>query len=137
MKGKTALTLIEQSIMLLVLALAAALCLQAFVWADAHSRQNTARDQALIQLQNTAEILKAYNGDYTAAADAYGGTAEDGQWLLCWDENWVQTSYPDVFQLQAVSQDAQSDYLGSALLELRQGETPLCSLTVCWQEVTP
>lgn len=137
MKGKTALTLIEQSIMLLVLALAAALCLQAFVWADAHSRQNTARDQALIRLQSAAEVLKANNGDYTAAADAYGGTANDEYWLLCWDENWAQTPYPGTFQLQATPQTTQNDYLGSALLELRQGETSLCSLTICWQEVAP
>lgn len=137
MKGKTALTFIEQSIMLLILALAAALCLQAFVWADAHSRRNIARDQALIQLQSAAEVLKANNGDYTAAADTYGGTANDGQWLICWDENWNPTPYPGVFQLQATEQATQTNYLGSALLELRQEEAPLCSLTICWQEVAP
>ena len=137
MKGKTALTLIEQSIMLLVLALAAALCLQAFVWADTQSRQSTARDRALIQLQSAAEVLKASSGDYSAAADAFGGTANDGQWLICWDENWVQTPYPGTFQLQATPQTTQNDYLGSALLELRQGKTSLCSLTICWQEVAP
>ena len=137
MKGKTALTLIEQSIMLLVLALAAALCLQAFVWADTHSRQNTARDQALVRLQSAAEVLKAYNGDYSAAADTYGGTADGEQWLLCWDENWVQAPYPGVFQLHAAPQDTQTDYLGSSLLELRQGDIPLCSVSICWQEVAP
>ncbi len=137
MKGKTALTLIEQSIMLLILALAAALCLQAFVWADARSRQNTARDQALTQLQSAAEVLKAHSGDYYAAAETYGGMADRGQWMICWDENWVQTQYPGAFQLHAVSEDTQTDYLGSALLELRQEDAVLCSLTVCWQEVAP
>ena len=37
MKGKTPLTLLELTVMLLVFALAAALCLQAFVWADRSS----------------------------------------------------------------------------------------------------
>lgn len=137
MKGKTALTLMEQSIMLLILALAAALCLQAFVWADNHSKENTYRDQALTQLQSAAEVLKAHGGDYDSAAKTYGGTADRSQWLICWDENWTQTQHPGFFQLRAIAQDTQTDYLGTALVELRQGDTLLCSLTVSWQEVEP
>ena len=137
MKGKTALTLMEQSIMLLILTLSAALCLQVFVWADTHSRQNTDRDHALTQLQSAADVLKAHNGDFSAAAASFGGQAADEQWVIHWDENWNQMPNHGTYQLLAVSQNMQTDYLGTSLLELRQEDTVLCSLTVCWQEVLP
>lgn len=135
MKGKTALTLMEQTILLLILTLAAALCLKAFVWADHQSRQNAARDQALIQLQSAAEVVKAHSGNWTAAAETFGGTANTSQWSVCWDENWLQTPHSGTFYLCAIPQETQSGYLGSALLEMRQENTVLCSLTVFWQEV--
>lgn len=59
MKNKASLALMEQLVILLVFALCAALCLQAFVAADGIARENQARDQALILAQNTAESLKA------------------------------------------------------------------------------
>lgn len=47
MRSKAPLALMEQMVMVLVFALAAALCLQAFALADRISRQNAERDQAL------------------------------------------------------------------------------------------
>ena len=138
MKGKTALTLMEQAMMLLILALAATLCLQAFVWADTHSRQNSNRDRAMVQLQSAAEVLKARQGNILAAAESMGGQADNGVWTLFWDENWVQTQKPDAFQLCATPQDQTTDLLGSALLEIRdQSGTILGSLRIAWQEVLP
>ena len=46
MRSKAPLVLMEQAVMVLVFALAAALCLRAFVWSDQLSRQNEARDRA-------------------------------------------------------------------------------------------
>ena len=46
MRSKAPLALMEQMVMVLVFALAAALCLQAFALADRISRQNAERDQA-------------------------------------------------------------------------------------------
>ena len=59
MKNKASLALMEQLVILLVFALCAALCLQAFVGADRIARENEARDEAVILAQNTAESLKA------------------------------------------------------------------------------
>ena len=138
MKGKTSLTLIEQAIMLLVLALAAALCLRAFAWADAHSKKNSHRDRAMTQLQSAAEVLKAHHGDLSAAAEALGGQAEDSTWTIFWNENWIQTQSPDAFRLQVTPQDSETSFLGRALLELRQQDgTVLGSLQIAWQEVQP
>jgi len=137
MKGKTSLTLMEQAIMLLILALAAALCLQAFLWSDTHSRENSSRDQALIQLQSAAEVLKSQNGDFLAASAIYGGQTEAQQWVIGWDENWEQTDDNAVFQLVVTPQGSPIPYLGSALLTLQQSDNTLCSLQICWQEVQP
>ena len=68
MKSKSPLTLIEQMIMLLVFAIAAAVCIRAFVWADTKSKYNSNRSHALVALQSTAEMIKNENGDFESAA---------------------------------------------------------------------
>ena len=52
MKSKAPLLLMEQMVMLLVFALAAALCLQAFVRSEAMSRESEARDHAAVLCQS-------------------------------------------------------------------------------------
>ena len=59
MKSKATLFLMEQLVMILVFALAAALCLGVFARADAMSRQLARRDEAVILARNAAELLKA------------------------------------------------------------------------------
>lgn len=59
MKQKASLILMEQLVMILVFALCAALCLQAFAEADRISRETARRDEAVLLAQNTAESLKA------------------------------------------------------------------------------
>ena len=58
MRQRPPLILMEQMIMLLVFALAAALCLQAFVKSDGISKRSEARDRAVILCQNVAETLQ-------------------------------------------------------------------------------
>ena len=52
MTNKAPLALIEQTVMLLIFSVAAALCLQAFAWANRISCENAARDEAVLQAQN-------------------------------------------------------------------------------------
>ena len=59
MKSKATLVLMEQLVMLLVFALAAALCLNVFARADEISKQTARRDEAVLIAQNAAEILKS------------------------------------------------------------------------------
>ena len=59
MRSKSPLALMEQLVMVLVFALAAALCVQAFVLADGRSQQTVDRDHALLEAQNVAETLKS------------------------------------------------------------------------------
>lgn len=138
MKRKASLALMEQVIMLLVFAAAAALCLQAFLWADTRSLQNTHRDRALMELQSAAEVLKQHSGDFSAAAAAHGGTLEEGQWILTYDDDWARSDTAEAFCLRAVPDNLETDYLGGAVLEVTQSDgSPLASLTVYWQEAQP
>jgi type II secretory pathway pseudopilin PulG len=82
MRNKAPLALIEQLVMLLVFALAAALCMQVFVKADRLSRRDAAQSHAVLTAQNAAETLKSTAGDYAAAAAAYGGVWDGEVWVL-------------------------------------------------------
>ena len=69
MRSKAPLALMEQMIMVLVFALAAALCLRAFVLSDSMSIENERRDNGVLLAQNAAEVYKACRGDAEAAAE--------------------------------------------------------------------
>lgn len=62
MKSKAPLALMEQLVMVLVFALAAALCVRGFVLSERISRRGEARDMAMIAAQNAAEALKGTGG---------------------------------------------------------------------------
>ena len=68
MKSRAPLALMEQTVMVLVFALAAALCLRAFVLADGISRRVEATDRAVLWAESAADTLKARNGDLAQAA---------------------------------------------------------------------
>ena len=87
MRSKAPLALMEQTVMILVFALAAALCLRVFVWSSQMSRHIEARDRAAVEAQCAAEIIKSEGsgGDSAAdvlraASDKIGGTY-DGKTL--------------------------------------------------------
>lgn len=95
MRSKAPLALMEQMVMLLVFALAAALCLQAFVKSDAISKKSEERDQAAVIAQNAAETIRHYGGSAQnalskAAGDLGAEYSEEFVTLtLSYDENWV------------------------------------------------
>ena len=67
MKSKIPLILMEQMVMLLVFALAAALCLQAFVKSDQMSGRSHDRDRAVTLVQEMAETVRHCGGVEEAA----------------------------------------------------------------------
>ena len=67
MKSKASLQLMELLVMILVFALAAAMCLEVFARAGEISEETARRDQAVVMAANAAEILKATAGDISAA----------------------------------------------------------------------
>jgi hypothetical protein len=77
MRTKEPLVLMEQVVMILVFALAAALCVQVFAYADRTSRYYEMRDQAVLQVQNEAELLKRQ-----------ANQSGDTDYQRFYDENW-------------------------------------------------
>lgn len=136
MRSKAPLALMEQAIMLLVFALAAALCLRAFVWADTRSEDNAGRDRALLQAQSAAETLKSTRGDLNAAAGMLGGSVEGGVWTVRYDEEWNETEGEAEYVLRAAPEDSGSDLLGLAAVEVYRDEVCLARLDAAWQEVS-
>jgi hypothetical protein len=137
MRGKAALSLIEQSIMLLVFAFAAAICLKAFVWADSKSALEQAQDMATVQLETAAETIKYYQGDFEVAAAELGGKAQGGELYVSYGEDWTVGSENPCYYLKATRLDSGVELLGRAGLELTDGDGEVLStLAVCWQEVS-
>lgn len=88
MRSRAPLVLMEQLVMVLVFALAAAICVRAFALADTLSKGDAARDAAAFRCQSMAEVWKNCGGDATAAAAQYGGTVEQGLWRVFYDGAW-------------------------------------------------
>lgn len=136
MKNKAPLALMEQTLMVLIFALAAAFCLRAFVWADVTSRKNAARDRALLQAQSAAEILKSRTGDYAASAALFGGRLQDGAWHVGYDAQWNETAGDPVYDLWVLPGQSGQDYLATASVEVLDADGErLVLLPVSWQEV--
>ena len=72
-RSKAPLSLMEQLIMILVFAFAAAVCLQAFVYSDRLSKDGTVQETAAMRATDVIETCKAYHGDMKKAAEALGG----------------------------------------------------------------
>jgi len=138
MKSKGTLVLIEQAVMLTVFALASVLCLRAFVWADTVSKEISAQDQAMIQAQNAAEVLKSCTGDGKMSSLLYGGAWDGTVWTIHYDKNWAQSETPAEYRLTARPITGEQDYLGTALIQVFHQEVCLVHLDrhVAWQEVT-
>lgn len=91
MRNKSVLTLIEHMVMLLVFALAAAVCLRMFALAGKLSRTYEAADRAALAAQNAAELIKARGIEDFAEQT---GAKVDGEdvWTVFYDEKWEITS---------------------------------------------
>ena len=114
MRNKTSLLLMEQLVMVLVFALAAALCLSAFVKADGLSCETVRRDAAVLLAQNAAEVLKATSGDSELAAAA---ASESG------------------YRVEIKKLKSEFPLLGQAEIRIFLEDDLIFSLRTGWQEV--
>ena len=131
MNRRQTLVLMEIAVMILVLALAAGLCIKAFVWADAQGEMSRARDNAMVCLQTVAEQLKAQGG----ALESIPGRWEGGALLVNYDAQWQVTAGEGAYTLKITLQETDLPRLGQALLQVHtQGGVLLETLEVCWQE---
>lgn len=87
-RSKSVMLLIEITIMLLVFALCASVCLRLF--AGARNMANDAKElsNAAMWAQSAAEVYKSSGGELAETADILGGTVSDGRMELRFDEDW-------------------------------------------------
>ena len=143
MKSKAPLAMMEQIVMLLVFALAAALCLQAFVKSDQLSRRMEARDRAAVQCQSAAEAVQHCKGSLSQAAALlevpYPLDSEPGRLEIHYHEDWTLCDDQEyAYCLQAVPVDSGVDGLGKARISVTVTDTgdTLFEIEVAWQEVS-
>lgn len=134
MRSKAPLSVLEQVLMLLIFALAAAVCLRGFAWADSTSQRNRSCDLATVQAQNAAAILQNNGGDLAAAAEIMGGRAEETRWSIHYDDQWTQTDTAETFTL-LVSIRPSLPLMGTAQITVFDDGGQLAELTASWQEV--
>ncbi len=141
MKNKTFLPLLEQVIMVLFFALAAAVCLLVFSHASEISNNSEALDLAVVCAQNTAETLKSTNGDLESAALLLTGTS-DAYTLKLYataDGSFVKSSHESIkLDLIATKFICPNPYFEGALICVYdQKGACIYELEVHWQkEVT-
>ena len=145
-RSRAPLALMELTVMLLVFALAAALCLQAFVASSRQAARSQARDNALRLAQTAAETLKAVGGTEAeaeaAAAERLGGQMEQGVWYILYDKDWNQVEQDGVYRLEVMpgllGGVESTEYLAQVCLRvLEEGadeDEALCTMTVAWQK---
>lgn len=136
MRSRMPLALMELTVMLAVFALTAALCLRAFVWSDLHSRENAARDRAVVQAESAVETLKGLRGDYEAAACRMGGKWNGTYWEIGYDVDWqIAEDGSACYYLQAEPEEAPSGLGRAEIRVLTADGKELTALPGAWQEV--
>ena len=127
MKSRAPLVLMELVVMVLVFALASALCLHAFVLSRQLAHRSLLADEALLLAQNAAETLKLTGGDLQTADAQLGGQAQAGLWTL--EQGAL------LLEVRPVTVNLAG--LGRAEVRVLRGNDPLVTLPVAWQEVQP
>lgn len=145
MKSKAPLLLMEQMVMLLVFALAAALCLQAFVKSDGLSGNSEARDRAVTLCQTAAETVRHSGGNFNEAAEKLGLEFGQGSTMFrYYDENWQPIDFdtcgmgapPAAYSLNIHGVLDVPDGVGKASVSVSEaGGEVLFEIEVAWQEV--
>ena len=138
MKSKAPLALMEQIIMVLVFALAAALCLRAFALSDRLSREGELRDGAVLLAQNAAEVCKAGGGDWDYMETVLGGNALGYSWTVLYNERMepVAAAEEAAYEVVVRPETAEAPGLGRATVSVFEmdGGDLLFQLPAAWQE---
>lgn len=136
-KSKAPLNLMEQVVMILVFAFAAALCVQAFVVADSMSQEAYARDKAALISQTVAETVKSQRGNMEMSAKLLGGAEIEQGISLYYDKDWKSCILEEAEYIAVFTMKEEDSYLGQgevAVKAIGTGEM-IFDLPVSWQKV--
>ncbi len=136
MKSKAPLVMMEQMVMLLVFALAAVLCLQAFTASQDISNRSLSRDCAVIEAQNVAEALKGGNAETYFQEKGAKLTRNGGR--ISYGKDWQPLGEQEsgaAYALKLVYKETASAHLDAAEITVYDADkTVLFQLSVMWQE---
>ena len=137
MRSKAPLALMEQMVMLLVFALAAALCLQAFTKSDALSARCEARDRAAALTQSAAETVRHCGGEpeeaLREAAELLGYQYEKEVLWADYDAEWEPCS-AGIYHLTVRTVPSGVPGLNQVRAAVETEEEVLFELEAGWQE---
>lgn len=135
-KSKAPLVLMEQLIMVLVFALAAAVCIQAYALTGTLSRKLVRKDHAMMVGQSMAEIVKACRGDKNKILAETDGFLEGERILVCYDEDWnvVQAQNKAAYRAEfETTETTELCHYGIVSVEDKGDGKELFSLKIAWQ----
>ena len=123
--------------MLLIFALAAALCLQIYALSGQISRRCEAQGHAVTNVQNVAEAMKAYKGDLSRCSPHIRSADISEPMELLYDAQWQETDDPQAaYRIRIIPRDSGTPGLGQADISAQTNtDDELFRVTVCWQEV--
>lgn len=133
MKSRATLSMMELLLMICVFAVAAAVCMRIFAYADSLSREKKTRDFAVTQVENAAQAVKHSGGDFARAAALLelSGSGEG------FEEAFSEALEPapeGTYRLTARSAEAEDPLLGAAEITFAGPEGEIFGVTVYWQE---
>ena len=113
MRSKAPLVMMEQIIMVLIFALASALCVQMFVLAENLSKRTEAQNRAVVEVQNAAESIKA-KGLEAYVQEKEAEQIKDG-FMLFFDASWNRVSEQEqaVYHIKICPYNSDSEYVWS------------------------
>ena len=139
MKNRTTLFFVEQLVMLLVFAMAAAVCIGIFSASSRISQHAEDQDRAVFLSQTAAELLKSCSGDLDALEEITGGTIEADR-LTVFCNRTLQQDPDGIYQLVIQKRSGETPMVGTAAITVARREEPdriLFSVETAWQEVSP
>lgn len=135
MKNKTLLPLLELLCMIVIFAISSALCLRGFIIANTISAKQYALDSSVIIVQNTAETLKASNGDLSSVNSIYAGNISDNLFTAYFDKSFsVTTDKSTAKYTLLVLINNNNDWICNATITMYNSDDVIFSIDTGWQE---
>lgn len=128
-EGKAPLVLMEQAIMILVFALAAAICIQAFVKANQMSVLGEQLDTGVSLSETAAELLKSSHGDLSNLA----GQLEEKGLKVQQKDTQLTAENSDKLVMTVTLTEATEDVAGAAITIQNPSGQEIYQIEVKWQ----
>jgi type II secretory pathway pseudopilin PulG len=131
--------LIELMLGIMIFAIAAAVCLKIFVFANQISTESTELNRAVIAAQSSAECFKATGGDLSKTAALLNKSYTAGDTLTqYYDQDW-NTAPHDIssYILEVTRSSGHSGFISGEVTVSRMSGEPIFSIPISVMEVTP